>query len=121
VECDEEDVVKELKIMLEEINTHTEILSDSASNLLDLFGKLPQDREKLLEVVDGYLGLPKREQLVFSLNSRLRSFIGQYGSLPEDLVQALTPFISGHDLDVSQARDEDLERIIRLIRGKLMP
>ena len=121
VECDEEDVVKELKIMLEEIDTHTEILSDSASNLLELFGRLPQDREKLLKIVNRYLGLPKREKLVFSLNSRLRSFMGQYGSLPDDLVQALTPFVKDHDLDTSQARDEDLERIIRLIRGKLMP
>ena len=120
-ECDEEEVVKELKIMLEEIDVHTEILSDSASNLLDLFGRLPEDREKLLKVVNKYLALSKREKLAFSLNSRLRSFMGQYGSLSEDLVQALTPYISGNNIDVNQARDEDLERIIRLIRGKLMP
>jgi len=120
-ECDEEELVKELKIMLEEIDVHTEIMSDSASNLLDLFGRLPGDREKLLKVVNRYLGLSKKEKLAFSLNSRLRSFMGQYGSLSEDLIQALTPYIDGNDIDISQARDEDLERIIRLIRGKLMP
>ena len=121
VECDEEDVVKELKIMIEEIEVHTEILSDSASNLLDLYGRLPADREKLLRVINGYLALSEKEKLAFSLNSRLRSFAGQYGNLSDDIVQALTPYIRGNDIDIEQAREEDLQRIIRLIRGKLMP
>ncbi len=57
--CDEEQVVRELKILIEEIDVPTEILSDSASNLLDLFGNLPEDRMRLLEAVNGYLFLPK--------------------------------------------------------------
>ena len=120
-ECDEEQVVREVGIMLREVEVPTEILSDSASNLLDLFGKLPEDRSRLLEVVDGYLFLPKREKLIFSLNSRLQSFVGQYGRLSEDLKYALTPFSRSGRIDVSLARNEDLERIIRLIRSKLMP
>ena len=121
VECDEEQAVRELKIMIEEIDVPVEILSDSASNLLDLFGKLPEDRPRFLEAIDSYLYLPKREKLVFSLNARLRAFTGQYGNLSVDLVEALTPFARDRRIDISLAGDDDLTRIIGLIRAKLMP
>jgi hypothetical protein len=120
-ECSEEQAVKELKILIEEINVPTEILSDSASNLLDLFGSLPYDRIRLLETINRYLFLPGREKLIFSLSSRLHSFMGQYGRLSKDLNDALLPFARDKKIDPALAADEDLERIIRLIRSKLMP
>ncbi len=120
-ECDEAQVVRELKVLVEEIEVSTEILSDSASNLLDLYGRLPDDRAMLLEAIDGYLYLPAREKLIFSLNSRLRSFKGQYGRFSEDILAALQPFIRDKRVDVTTASLEDLQRIILLIRSKLMP
>ena len=121
VECDEEQAVRELKTLIEEIDVPVEILSDSASNLLDLFGQLPDDRPRLLEAIDSYLYLPRREKLILSLNARLRSFVGQYGNLSGDLVEALTPFARDRRIDVSLAGDGDLTRLIGLIRAKLMP
>ena len=86
-----------------------------------LFGQLPDDRQRLLEAIDSYLFLPRREKLIFSLNARLRAFMGQYGALPGDLVAALTPFARDRRIDVSLAGDSDLTRLIGLIRAKLMP
>ncbi len=120
-ECSEEEVVGEIRILLEEIEVPTEFMSDSASNLLDLFGRLPGDRAKLLGMVRSYLSLPEREKLVFSLNARLQSFVGQYGGLSEDLRRALMPLARNGRIEPSLAQDEDLARIIRLVRSKLMP
>ncbi len=121
VECGEEEIVRELRILVSSIHVPVEFLSDSASNLLDLFGRLPDDRDPMLGIIDHYLGLSKREKLVFSLHSRLHSFMGQYGGLTEDLVHILSPYLRNNRLDLTGATDGDLLSIIRTIRSRLMP
>jgi hypothetical protein len=121
VEASEEQVVREIRIMVEETDTETEILSDSASNLLSINGRLPQDRPVMLGEIDQYLALSHREKLLYSADSRLRSFVGQYGGLSEDISGALSPYLRRERLDFSSASDSEIEGIIRLIRAKLMP
>ncbi len=120
-EASEEDVVREIRILVENINCDTEILSDSASNLLDINGKLPSHRELLLQNIDSYLRLSARERLEYSFSSRLNSFMGQYGSPSDDIMQALFPYISDNSIDVRVMSDLALSASIRLIRSKLMP
>ena len=120
-EASEEEVVQELKILIENINCNTEILSDSASNLLDLYGSLPGDKYYMLRIIDSYLLLSPREKLEFSLNSRLRSFMGQYGSLSEDIYLNLSPYILNGALNTESMSDADMTSTIRLVRSKLMP
>jgi radical SAM superfamily enzyme YgiQ (UPF0313 family) len=120
-EADEETVAREIRIMVEEIGCETEIMSDSASNLLEVNGRLPGDRAAMLEAIDEYLGLSAREKLLFSLQSRISSFVGQYGGLSRDIHLALAPYIEGNRIDPSDASDDDLKGIISLIRSKLMP
>lgn len=120
-EASEEQVVQEIRILVENIKTDTVIVSDSASNLLDVSGSLPADRNKMLKVIDEYLSLSPKGKLAFSLSSRLRSFIGQYGGLTQDIVAALQPYTQGSQINVSKASEEEIQRIIRLIRSKLMP
>ncbi|MCL1864677.1 MAG: radical SAM protein [Spirochaetes bacterium] len=120
-EASEEEVVRELKILIENINCNTEILSDSASNLLDIYGSLPRDKYPMLRVIDSYLLLSPREKLEFSLNSRLNSFMGQYGNLIEDIYFKLSPYILNGALHTDSMSDSDISSIIRLIRSKLMP
>jgi radical SAM superfamily enzyme YgiQ (UPF0313 family) len=120
-EASEEQVVKEIRILLETIDTETEIVSDSASNLLSINGRLPQHREAMLKEIDAYLVLPDREKRLFSLKSRLQSFLGQYGGLTEDIAHALNPFFQKGRLDVSRASGSEVEKITSLIRSKLMP
>ncbi|MGD9319230.1 MAG: radical SAM protein [Desulfobacteraceae bacterium] len=121
VEASEERVVKEIRIIVEETDTETEILSDSASNLLSINGRLPEDRPAMLREIDQYLALSDRDKLLFSAESRLRSFVGQYGGLSEDISGAISPYLRRERLDFSSASDSEIEGIIGLIRSKLMP
>lgn len=121
IEATEELVVREIRILIEETDADTEILSDSASNLLPIFGKLPRDRKGMLETIDEYLDLDPREKLEFSVRARIESFIGQYGELTEDIISLLAPCIKENKLDFKNSDDTSLKNIISLIRSKLMP
>jgi hypothetical protein len=47
------------------------VVSDHILNLLEeVEGKLPQDKEKILSVIDRYLALPEKDQLIFRLGRR---------------------------------------------------
>jgi hypothetical protein len=120
-EASEEQVVREIRIMVEEIGSDTEIISDSASNLLSINGRLPDDRVAMLVEIDQYLALSNREKLLFSLESRLRSFAGQYGGLTNDISHALGPYMKSDWKELSGIPDKEMRDIIRLIRSKLMP
>lgn len=120
-EASEEQVVREIRIMVEEIDADTEIMSDSASNLLSINGRLPDDRAAMLGEIDQYLALSSRGKLLFSLESRLRSFMGQYGRLTSDISQALGPYIKRDRVELSGIPDKKIGDIIGLIRSKLMP
>lgn len=120
-ECPEEMVARELRIMIQDIDADTEIMSDSATNLLNVSGTLPRDRENMLAEIDNYLELPERAKREFSLKARLQSFMGQYGEVTDDIVTALDPYLDGGSLRIEDIPDKRMEEITRLIRGKLMP
>ena len=121
VEASEEEVVKEIRVIIANTLCETEIVSDSAANLLNINGKLPYERDNMLFEIDSYLELSKRQKLEFSLRSRLNSFTGQYGGLTEDIYSMLSPYMKNDKLDISKANDKSLSQIISLICGKLMP
>ena len=120
-EADEAQVVREIRMMVEEIDTETDIVSDSASNLLQINGRLPRDRAAMIYEIDGFLSLSPRDKRLFSLESRLRAFVGQYGGLSRDLARALGPYMKGGGLDPGGIPTPEMDRLIRLIRSKLMP
>ncbi len=121
VEASEEQMAREIGIMVERIEAECEIVSDSASNLLAVNGTLPHDRERMLAVVNGYLQLSHREKLAFSLESRLRSFVGQYGGMSHDILNVVATWLTNLGIDISGAPDHEVMKAIKLIRSKLMP
>ena len=121
VEATEEQVVREIRILVEQTEAPCRMVSDSASNLLDVNGRLPEDRGRMLSVIDEFLELSPREKLAFSLESRLRSFYGQYGGLTDDIMTAAAPYLTNGHIDISHGSDEQVASTIRLIRSKLMP
>ncbi len=120
-EATEEQVVREIRIIVAHADGPMTLVSDSASNLLDVGGRLPQDREKTLSVIDGYLAMSGREKLEFSLLSRLQSFLGQYGNLSPDIARIVAPYLGEDSINTSRMSEELLHGTIRLIRSKLMP
>ncbi|MBN2318473.1 MAG: radical SAM protein [Acidobacteria bacterium] len=68
----DDEIVEELKLLIENLNgIHSRITSDHILNLLeDIDGKLPDEKEKMLEVIDRYLALPQEERENFRLGRR---------------------------------------------------
>jgi len=121
VETSEEQVVREIKTIIANTDGEMTIMSDSASNLLNVNGRLPHDRRNMLSVIDSYLSLSSGEKLSFSLSSRLQSFMGQYGGVTPDILSALRPYLTDEGIDTERMPEEEIEKVVRLIRSKLMP
>ncbi|MBN1534662.1 MAG: radical SAM protein [Spirochaetes bacterium] len=121
VEADEETVLREIRTLVECIDVETRIFSDSASNLLPVYGSLPGDREGMLARIDRYLDLDARAKAEFSLISRLEAFIGQYGTITGDIGARITPYVRNGTIDAGTVPDDELYSLMRYIRSRLMP
>jgi hypothetical protein len=121
IEASEEEVVREIRTIISETECETEIVSASATNLLNVNGRLPHDRDRMLQIIDSYLDLTEREKIEFSLRSRIESFMGQYGGLSDDIYSMLEPYIRSGMLYIENADDEDITDITTAIKSKLMP
>ncbi|MBC2715484.1 MAG: radical SAM protein [Desulfobacteraceae bacterium] len=121
VETTEEQVVSEIRQMILKIDARTQIISDSATNLLNVNGRLPEDRRAMLHMIDSYLALSLSQKKLFSLQIRLQAFEGQYGGFSEDIYGKLMPFINNATLDISSMPEATVDDLIYLIRSKLMP
>lgn len=75
-------VASEIKLFIETLQgIHSTVVSDHILNLLEeVQGKLPDEKEEMIEVIDRYLALPAEQRLRFRVGRRL----GYYRSL-EDL------------------------------------
>ena len=47
-----ETILKETKLLLEGLEVTSQFLSDHISNLLPLHGKLPEDKEKMIQMIE---------------------------------------------------------------------
>ncbi len=119
-ELSEEDVVKEERILVENIDCETTITSDSAANLLiEIWGTLPKDKNKILKAIDNYLSLDTNEKLEFSLKRRLEAYDSQYGGLSPTIENKLVRLSEIPKTDKNYY--EKIEKIIRYIRSRLIP
>eukprot|EP00906_Rhabdomonas_costata_P010488 RCo014717 len=120
-EGSEEQLVQEIRTLVERIDVETQLVSDSAGNLLALNGTLPLDRAYLLREIDEYLEKSPRERLVFNFISRYQSFVGQYGDIPADIQALLIPHLRGGRLDPEALSDSVLISLTKAFRSRLMP
>ncbi len=121
VELNEHQLVSEIRLLIDSINTPTQLYSDSAVNLVQVNGLLPEEKPEMLAKLDEFLNLSQREQLIYSFKNRISAFLGQYGGLTQDIYQMIAPFLHGQDLDYGAMSNRNLKDSIRLIRSKLMP
>lgn len=68
----DDDTVLEIRRFLESLDgIHSTLTSDHIMNLLEeVAGRLPEDRDAMIEVIDRYLALPSEERLLFRLGRR---------------------------------------------------
>ncbi len=93
----EDEVVTEVRLLVENLDCRSYLASDQMSNLLwEVEGQLPQDKARLLAIIDRYLRLQPLERLDYRLKKRLGSYLSIYGGLDaalekkvEDALQSL--------------------------------
>jgi radical SAM superfamily enzyme YgiQ (UPF0313 family) len=68
----EDEIVQEIRLFIERLEgVTTTLVSDHMLNLLqELEGKLPEDKEYMLGIIDSYLNMPDEERLMFQLARR---------------------------------------------------
>jgi hypothetical protein len=111
----DEEILKEIRLFIETLEGITStIVSDHILNLLEeLEGKLPEDKPKLLAVIDRFFALPDRDRLIYRLGRRK----GIYRRL-DDLSDAYTYDRLGEIIDSyatagNGAMDRDLTKIMQ--------
>jgi radical SAM superfamily enzyme YgiQ (UPF0313 family) len=72
----EEEIVQEERLLIENLEgIHSYIVSDHILNLLEeVEGKMPEDKEKILSVIDRYLSLNERQRLVYNFGRRAHAY-----------------------------------------------
>ena len=80
VRASDEEIVAEEKLLIEKFNCRSHFVSDHITNLLqEIEGKLPDDKEKMLAVIDRFQSLSAEERQNFRLGRR----IGIYAALDD--------------------------------------
>ncbi len=76
----EDEVVKEIAVFIENLQVTSYLKSDHILNLLmEVEGRMPEDKERCLNIIDKYLSLPNEERLNFKLGRR----VGLYNRLDD--------------------------------------
>ena len=71
VQSSDEEIIREERLLLENLTCTSNFVSDHTTNLLqELEGKLPDDKEKFLAVIDRYLSLPPEKKKHFEVGRR---------------------------------------------------
>ncbi len=70
------EIVGEIRIFIEHLEGITSaVVSDHIMNLLqEVEGELPQDKQKMLDIIDNYLSLPDETKTLFQVGTRLGWF-----------------------------------------------
>jgi radical SAM superfamily enzyme len=104
----EDEVVKEIGIFMENLQVSSYLTSDHTLNLLmEIEGKLPDDKEKCLGIINKYLSLSDEERLNFRLGRRA----GYYARLA-DLDDSYKHNRVKEAIERLRAQGEDVDKTI---------
>ncbi|MBN2687877.1 MAG: radical SAM protein, partial [Deltaproteobacteria bacterium] len=110
----DEDVVREIRLFIEHLDgIECRNVSDHILNLLEeLEGKLPEDREKLLGVIERYFQLSDDERIIYRLGRR-KGIYRRLDDLSDKRVYTMLKAIVDQYKNGDMSRlDRDLDRIM---------
>ncbi len=71
----DEEMIEEERLLIEHLECHSSYVSDHIANLLqEVEGKLPEDKEKMLAVIDRFQALSPEERTNFRIGRRARIY-----------------------------------------------
>ena len=109
VRSNDEDTVREERIIIENLNCTSNFISDHTTNLLqELEGKLPGDKEKLLAIIDHFLELSPEDKINFELGRRF----GVYSCLDDVDNQMKRQAVKQHAGQLIDSSPEVIENVI---------
>ena len=109
----DEEILKEIRLFIEQLNgIESRIVSDHILNLLEeLEGKLPEDKEKLLGLIDRFFGMSEQDRLIFRLGRR-RGIYRSLADLSEpDTYRQLKEAVERYEREEPGKLVRDLDRI----------
>ena len=111
---DDEAVLREIRLFIESLDgIETTLVSDHILNLMEeLEGKLPQDKGKMLALIDRYFALPAQDRIIFRLGRR-KGVYRRLADLDDQLTylrlkQAVDDYLSREP----EQLDKDLRRLM---------
>ncbi len=76
VRATDEEILAEEKLFIENLECHSKYVSDHVTNLLqEIEGKLPQDKERMLALIDRFQSLPPEERTNFIVGRRVGIYV----------------------------------------------
>jgi radical SAM superfamily enzyme YgiQ (UPF0313 family) len=104
----EDEVVEEIGTLIENLRVTSYLKSDHILNLLmEVEGKLPEDKQKCLNIINEYLGLPDEEKLNFKFGRRL----GYYRK-PSDLKDSYMHHKIDEVITQIKRRGENMDEVL---------
>jgi biotin synthase-like enzyme len=110
----DEEVLREIRRFIECLHgIETTIVSDHILNLLEeLNGKLPEDQEHLLEIIDRYFSLSDDERLVYRIGRRIGTYRGLADLSDEGMYKKVRSIIDQYSTQDRDHLDNDLLKIM---------
>jgi radical SAM superfamily enzyme len=112
----EDEVIREIAIFIENLQVNSHLKSDHILNLLmEIEGKMPEDKGNCLNVIDKYLSLPDEERLNFRVGRRT----GLYNRL-NDLSDNYKHNKIEQAIEHLKAQDSDVEEAIVKLKNSFI-
>jgi hypothetical protein len=110
----DEEILREIRRFIESLHgIETTLVSDHILNLLEeLHGKLPEDQEHLLEIIDRYFSLPDDERLVYRIGRRIGAYRGLTDLSDEGMYKKVRSIIDQYSTQDRDQLDNDLLKIM---------
>ncbi|MFO7996854.1 MAG: radical SAM protein [Dehalococcoidia bacterium] len=112
----EDELVRELAVFVENLEVTSYLKSDHILNLLmEVEGKMPEDKEKCLNIISQYLSLPDEERLNFKFGRRA----GYYNSLA-DLADSYKHDTIDQAIKRLKTRDDNVEEVLFRLKNSFL-
>ena len=114
----EENIIEEQQLLIEKLNGITSHYANhhSVDLLMELRGQLPEDKEKLLSILETFLNLNELEKINFILGRRL----GIYRRIKDLENSSLHLLVDRKLQDIGSNKRADLEKIFHSLRAQVV-